>query len=552
MNTPQNAPRIPLGPDPFMIPVSGVTTSYPLAGKPEPIGDDEFPPVRPEHRRFLAQILIGVTTALALGATLRMPTQLEANDISRWCTVWSLLERGTYTIDECPWQAKTQDKVKKPDKLAPLEPAAGPLKTVEYALAPKGWKEGEAVDHFYSSKPPLLPTLIAGLLYPFRKATGVPLEANIDQQRQPRYVQKNIEGSPGKTEFVLETPKEPAHWPVQVLYLKPVIILLNVIPMLFVLILYARLLDRIAENDWAWFLSLFAASLGTYLFVFNQTLNNHTVAAWSAFFTIYALQKIWSGDSRSVGTFALAGFFGAFTACNELPAAIFGLLLFLILFVRFPIKTLKGFVPAAAIPCAAFLATQFLAFGQFKPVYEEFGTKSYTYEGSYWNTPLEFDWFNGSTKSAEGMEVPNQESYGMYLFHMTLGHHGVFSLSPIFFFSLSGAFREAFRRSRLTAVAWLTILLTIAMIAFYTWNPKARNYGGTTQGLRWLFWLIPFWLVTLPSGLRAGSRSRWIRGFSLAAMVISALSVGYAIRNPWSHPWILDAMEHLNLYELKR
>ena len=38
----------------------------------------------------------------------------------------------------------------------------------------------------------------------------------------------------------------------------------------------------------------------------------------------------------------------------------------------------------------------------------------------------------------------------------------------------------------------------------------------------------------------------------MAAMVISALSVGYAIRNPWSHPWILDAMEHLNLYELKR
>ena len=26
------------------------------------------------------------------------------------------------------------------------------------------------------------------------------------------------------------------------------------------------------------------------------------------------------------------------------------------------------------------------------------------------------------------------------------------------------------------------------------------------------------------------------------------MSVGYAIRNPWSHPWILDALEHLNLY----
>jgi hypothetical protein len=24
------------------------------------------------------------------------------------------------------------------------------------------------------------------------------------------------------------------------------------------------------------------------------------------------------------------------------------------------------------------------------------------------------------------------------------------------------------------------------------------------------------------------------------------------LRTPWSHPWMLDAMEHLGLYELKR
>jgi len=552
MSKTPNRPRTPLGPDSFTIPVADTPTPYPLAGKTEPIGNDEFYPTRPEHRRYLAQILIGVTIALSLGATLRMPSQMEANDGSRWCTVWSLLERGTYQIDDCPWQSRTQDKVKKPDKLAPLDANSDELKKLEYRLAPQSWKEGEPAERFYSSKPPLLPTMIAGLLYPVRKATGVPVDAVVDQPRQPRYVQKDVEGSPGKTEFVLETPKEPVHWPAYVLYFKPVVILLNIVPMLVMLVLFARLLDRVAENEWAWFFSLFAACLGTYLFAFNETLNNHSVAAASAFFSLYALQRIWSGDSRSFGTFAVAGFFGAFTACNELPAAIFGLLLFLLLFFRFPIRTLKGFVPAAAIPCAAFLVTQFLAFGQFKPVYEEFGTKSYTYEGSYWNTPLEFDWFSASTKSADGKLTPNQEPYEVYLFHMTLGHHGVFSLSPIFLFSLLGSLRDAFRRCRLTPIAWLTLLLTVAMLAFYTWNPKARNYGGSTQGLRWLFWLIPFWLMMLPSGLWAGSRSRVVRGLSLTALVFSALSVGYAIRNPWSHPWILDAMEHLNLYELKR
>ncbi len=167
--------------------------------------------------------------------------------------------------------------------------------------------------------------------------------------------------------------------------------------MLVMLVLYARLFDRVAEIDWAWLLGLSAGALGTYLFVFEQTLNNHSVAAASAFFAIYALQRIWAEGARSASTFAAAGFFGRVHRVQRIPGRDLRILLFLFLFVRFPGKTLKAFVPAAVVPCVAFLATQFLAFGQFKPVYEEFGTKSYNYEGSYWNTPLEFDWFNAST-----------------------------------------------------------------------------------------------------------------------------------------------------------
>lgn len=504
-------------------------------------GDMNNSEVRSEPRRFLALILIATATATALGVTLKVPTQIVANDISRWCTVWSLLERGSFAIDDCPWQANTQDKVKKADKLTEPGPESGPLRKLEYAIAPQAWKEGESTEHFYSSKPPLLPTMIAALLYPVRKFVNVPLDQVIEQPREPRYVQKEIPDSGGKTEFVLETPKEPAKWPAHVLYFKPIIILFNVVPLLIFLVLYARLLDRTAESDWSWFFCLFAAAVGTYLFVFNQTLNNHNIAASSAFFAIYSFQKIWTEASASSWWFVAAGFFGAFCACNELPAAIFGVLLFLMLLARFPGQTLKSFVPAAAVPCLAFLVTQYLAFGQFRPVYEEFGTKSYEYEGSYWNTPLEMDWFN-----------KNPEPLGVYLLHMTVGHHGVFSLTPIFLFSLLGALREIFRRGKLSALSWLTLVLTIAMFAFYAWNPKARNYGGSTQGLRWLFWLIPFWLVVLPAGVEGGQRSRSVRGLCVLALMISVLSVGYALRNPWSHPWVLDAMEHLDLYNLKR
>jgi hypothetical protein len=477
----------------------------------------EVPETSSKTRQFVALIVICVATMQSFGVALRIPTQLTANDISRYCTVWSLLERGTYAIDDCPWAKDTQDKVQKADPFS---------------------KEAPAPLHFYSSKPPLFATIMAGVIYPVRKLTGVPLDRKFDQPRVERYVEKVVDG---KTERVLETPS-PVIWQAYILYFKPVIILFNVVPFLIFLILYVRLLDRYATNDWAWFVSLFAGAWGTYLIVFNASLNNHTVAAYSAFYAIYPLIRIINEGSTRPIHFLNAGFWGAFTACNEIPAGLFGALLFILLVTKDARRTVLYFVPAAVVPLAAFFATQYLAFGQLKPVYEEFGTKSYNYEGSYWNTPLEFDWFN-----------LNPEPYPIYLLNMTFGHHGVFSLSPIFLFSIFACLLNIFGKGRpLKAVSWLTLILTIAMFAFYTWNPKARNYGGSTSGLRWLFWLIPFWLVVLPTGLAGGQDRRWIRWLSLTALGMSVFAAGYALRSPWTHPWIVDMLEHLNLYKLVR
>ena len=84
--------------------------------------EDELMPRRADARRFVAMVVITVATAIATGHTLRQPAFMTANDISRWCTVWSLLERGTYVIDECPWQVDTQDKVERAEG---CRPAAG-------------------------------------------------------------------------------------------------------------------------------------------------------------------------------------------------------------------------------------------------------------------------------------------------------------------------------------------------------------------------------------------------------------------------------------------
>src|SRR5436853_7866766 len=121
--------------------------------------DDELMPRRPDARRYVALVVIMAATAIAGGHTLRQPAFMTANDISRWCTVWSLLERGTYIIDDCPWQLQTQDKV------------------FSHSKRTGGSAGGEEpAKHYYSSKPALLSTIIAGILYPARRAIGIPLD----------------------------------------------------------------------------------------------------------------------------------------------------------------------------------------------------------------------------------------------------------------------------------------------------------------------------------------------------------------------------------------
>jgi hypothetical protein len=553
-------------------------------------------PIRTEPRRIAGAILITTAVGLAFGILMRQPTMMGANDISRWCTVWSLVERGTYVIDDCPWQSETQDKIQK---------ATGP--------------GGDGEKHYYSSKPALLATMIAGMVYPARAITGVPLDKVVLQEREERWGQVPDETRPGKVRGVLTKPDQPVKWPVYIFYFKPVLVALNILPFWGFLVLFGRLLDRYAKTDWAWFFTLASAAFGTLLLPFTQTLNNHTLAAFSAFFALYQFLRIWDDGQTSPWRFATAGLLAGFAATNELPAAAFVALIGWLLVFRFPARTIAWFVPFAAIPILALMTSQYAAFGQFKLAYEEFGTDAYLFEGSLWKTPLELDalnlpWTDPEEAARRGIVA---ESYGLYLFHMTLGHHGFWSMTPIFLFAAGGMVRllrgsgksaaslaviiaiaalgvwgvdlfrpelletggplhpylwvggaiaaltmllgfliwlNAIRRgdTPMAAVAWMTLALTLILLAFYTWNPKARNYGGATQGLRWLFWLIPFWLMMLPTAMDAIASRPRLRKLALLALFVSVLSVGYAMRGPWGNPWIQDMLEHLGLYSLRR
>src|SRR5207244_5490578 len=118
---------------------------------------------------------------------------------------------------------------------------------------------------FYSSKPPLLPTLLAGEYWLIEKLTGWTID------------------------------KEP--WKVIV----PILLTVNVLPFIVYLILLARLLEQYGTTDWGRLFTFATACFGTFINTFSTSLNNHTLAAFTTLFAIYPLLRRRTRESSTVG-----------------------------------------------------------------------------------------------------------------------------------------------------------------------------------------------------------------------------------------------------------
>lgn len=155
----------------------------------------------------------------------------------------------------------------------------------------------------------------------------------------------------------------------------------------------------------------------------------------------------------------------------------------------------------------------------------------YEYPGSYWSQPRE------SRSSVD----QGEESRAVYAWHMLLGHHGLFSLTPLFFFSLAG-FAFAFRSNQTRhwrALAAAIALLSIVCFSFYLSRGLIdRNYGGQSSCLRWMLWFAPLWMLLASDAIERVSKFTWGRGLVGAALVASISSAAFSQANPWVHPWI--------------
>ncbi len=432
------------------------------------------------NEKIAVWLLLALLAGLFLAKLSTSEPLRSANDRSRWCTVRSLVDDGTYQIDK--------------------------------VIKIRGWDTIDKVrheGHFYSTKPPLFPTMLAGMYWTIKKTTGLTLA------RDTKTVTRII------------------------------LLVINIIPFLTAIYCFWGILIAARFTSFTRLITLGIAAFATMFTPFITVLNNHTVGATSLVFALYAAVKIFEAsrnqsesESRSVpgknGMFILCGFFAALTVCNELPAALFGLAIFLVL-LRFDFKrTWMLFVPAALVPLAGFFITNYIATGGWKPFYMFYGTEKYVYEylgvPSYWSDP------RGVDKA--------RDSVPTYIFHCLIGHHGVFSLSPILFMMIPG-YLYGLRKKEfvMRIIHFLGILLTVAIFAFYWKRTENYNYGGVSVALRWVLWLTPFWLLAIAETIETFRNRRWLPALIILLGVPSLYSAWGPWQTPWQQPWIYNAMQ---------
>jgi hypothetical protein len=196
-------------------------------------------------------------------------------------------------------------------------------------------------------------------------------------------------------------------------------------------------------------------------------------------------------------------------------------------------RTLAGYVPVMVLVLAAFLQTNYIAHQTYSIAYGNPDWYKYTYErggrerASHWSNRTGID--------------QGEASQTTYAFHSSIGHHGIFSLTPLFLLSFCGLAAWLCQREdrRLVCTSLFILSLTVIVYVFYLHRPQGdRNYGGMTSGLRWMFWFIPMWTMSMLPAVNRLSQSRRGRGRCLLLLFGSALSVAYPLWNPWDHPWL--------------
>lgn len=159
-------------------------------------------------------------------------------------------------------------------------------------------------------------------------------------------------------------------------------------------------------------------------------------------------------------------------------------------------------------------------------------------------------WRSTTPKSKIDQGEPDR---GLYALHALIGHHGIFSLTPVWLMSLAGLTMSLVRGTSDAgqngtpaprAMAAAILISTAVCMVFYVTRPlEDRNYGGMTSGFRWAFWFAPLWLFGMLPAVDSLATGHWRRRVAAVLLALSVMSASYPNWNPWTTPWMQNWLE---------
>jgi hypothetical protein len=337
----------------------------------------------------------------------------------------------------------------------------------------------KAKGHFVSSKPPLLPTYGAGVYFLLKKITGY-----------------NIADNEGIVVWVVG-------------------LFTGWLSHLVFLVYFYRLSRLLLVRQLA-ILILMAAACFAYLGVAYATaINNHSPGAALAivgFYYAYRARHGLGGNSA----YLLAGFWLGVLPAIDLSSAAATAFLAVYLGTRDLKRTLLLYVPATFPGLGSQLLLAHSATGSWIPAYADTGLMQYA--GSY---------FGGRRSGIDALNEPK----AVYAFHVLLGHHGLFSMTPIFCFSAFELVRRLVRRDKYMAETAVFLASVTVVCAFYIF--RTHNYGGWCVGMRWLVPIMPWLLVAFGLWLDRATMGRLKWSLVVVAFAVSAFNVQDGLTSPF-------------------
>ena len=403
---------------------------------------------------FLAAMMIIASLVMVLW-NLQDSSLRNANTGSRYATIESLVDYGTYHIDRSKY-VHTIDRMK-------------------------------VGDNYISSKPALLPTYAAGVYWVYQKVTG-----------------KTIAEHEGD---VVRTVSFFTGWlfhAVFLLYLYR-----------FCLALFSRQLAILG--------TLAVGAFGYLGVAYATTINNHSTSAAFVMMGLYHAYRARHGGP-GYAHWIFAGLALGISGAVDLSTLAFAPTVGLYLLLKDWRRAVFGFGLACLPGVIAMFGLNYHITGSLKPTYTNSDLKDFA-----------DNYFRTRRSGIDALREPKT----IYAWNVLLGHHGVFSMTPVFCFGLYELIRSLKKRSYLPEALVVTAVLAAA---FYFYIFRTRNYGGWCVGMRWLVPFMPLFILYLGRFLDRIRLDRLTLGAVTLAFGVGCFHVQDGLTSPFQysvwHNWI--------------